>query len=116
MAAGAFPEALVALREAQQPEAAAMFVVACHEIRKAFITDSQSDEESGPSVKEDVPPLPGLNSDNEDVIADRLEFSSYSTGASAAKIIAFFVNSVFLVFRQAECLSAASLFLEFMYV
>lgn len=69
MAAGAFPEALGALREAQQPEAAAMFVVACHEIRKAFVTDSESNEESGPSVKEDVPLLPGLNPDNEDVIA-----------------------------------------------
>ncbi|KAL1823733.1 hypothetical protein ACET3Z_010511 [Daucus carota] len=69
VAAGAFPEALVALREAQQPEAAAMFIVACHEIQKAFTSDSESNDESGPAAKEPVPPLPGLNSDNEDVIA-----------------------------------------------
>lgn len=69
VAAGAFPEALVALREAQQPEAAAMFIVACHEIQKAMVTDSEPTEESSPTVKEAPPTLPGLNSDNEDVIA-----------------------------------------------
>ncbi|XP_057507898.1 uncharacterized protein LOC130790857 isoform X2 [Actinidia eriantha] len=75
VAAGALQEALAALREAQQPDTAAMFVLACCEIH-ADITAStlETNEESRSSVKDK---LPWLNPENEDVIAVGEYFEQY---------------------------------------
>ncbi|XWS70717.1 hypothetical protein CRYUN_Cryun03dG0071500 [Craigia yunnanensis] len=78
IAAGAIQEALAALREAQQPDTAAMFILACHEIHAEFITNLvDSDDESGSSIKDTVVDLPGLNPANEDVIAVGEYFGEY---------------------------------------
>ncbi|XVF34628.1 hypothetical protein REPUB_Repub18cG0075300 [Reevesia pubescens] len=70
VAAGAIQEALAALREAQQPHTAAMFILACREIHAEVITDLVvSDDESGSAIKDTLVDLPGLNPVNEDVIA-----------------------------------------------
>ena len=69
VAAGALQEALAALRGAQQPETAAMFILACREIHAEFVSSLDSDEESGEPNKETLLNLPELNPDNEDVIA-----------------------------------------------
>ncbi|PON63191.1 Guanine nucleotide-binding protein, beta subunit [Parasponia andersonii] len=70
VAAGALQEALAALREAQQPDSAAMFVLACREIHSEIISDLEhSDDESSSSIKEKLLKLPGLDPKNEDVIA-----------------------------------------------
>ncbi|GFY99724.1 transducin family protein [Actinidia rufa] len=75
VAAGALQEALAALREAQQPDTAAMFVLACREIH-ADITAStlETNEESRSLVKDK---LPWLNPENEDVIAVGEYFEQY---------------------------------------
>lgn len=68
--AGALQEALAALREAQQPDTAAMFILACREIHAERIADlGNSDDESSSLVKDKLPNLPGLDPENEDVIA-----------------------------------------------
>ncbi|XP_057538802.1 uncharacterized protein LOC130816161 isoform X1 [Amaranthus tricolor] len=70
VAAGAFREALTALREVQQPDTAAMFVVACREIHAdilANIEDSEGSTES--SSKDKLQNLPVLSLENEEVIA-----------------------------------------------
>lgn len=67
VAAGALPEALAALREAQQPDTAAMFVLACREIHSEIISDL--DDESSSSTNEKLLKLPGLDPENDDVIA-----------------------------------------------
>ncbi|KAA8523002.1 hypothetical protein F0562_009425 [Nyssa sinensis] len=69
VAAGALQEALAALREAQQPDTAAMFILACREIHAEIISSLDSDEESRSSIKDQQLSLPALNLDNEDVIA-----------------------------------------------
>ncbi|XP_059635123.1 uncharacterized protein LOC132277309 isoform X2 [Cornus florida] len=69
VAAGALQEALAALREAQQPDTAAMFILACREILAEIVSSLDLDEEFRCSIKEKVFLMPGLNPDNEDVIA-----------------------------------------------
>ena len=69
VAAGALQEALAALREAQQPDTAAMFILACHEIHADIISSLDMDEESRLSMEDKLLVLPGLNPENEDVIA-----------------------------------------------
>ncbi|CAI9100824.1 OLC1v1038003C1 [Oldenlandia corymbosa var. corymbosa] len=69
VAAGSLQDALAALREAQQPDTAAMFILACREIHADFISTMDSDEESSSLVKDKLPYLPGLNPENEDVVA-----------------------------------------------
>ena len=70
VAAGALQEALAVLREAQQPDTAAMFVLACREIHSEIISNLEhSDDESNSSTKEKLLKLPGLDPENEDVIA-----------------------------------------------
>lgn len=69
VAAGALQEALAALRGAQQPETASMFILACREIHAEFVSSLDPDEESGEPIKETLLNLPELNPDNEDVIA-----------------------------------------------
>ena len=69
---------MAALREAQQPDTAAMFILACHEIHAEFITNLVDlDDESGSSIKDTVVDLPGLNPANEDVIAVGEYFGEY---------------------------------------
>ncbi|XP_062078101.1 uncharacterized protein LOC133782749 [Humulus lupulus] len=68
VAAGALPEALAALRESQQPDTAAMFVLACREIHSEIISGLDLDDETSPT-KEKLLKLPGLDPENEDVIA-----------------------------------------------
>lgn len=70
VAAGAFQEALAALREAKLPDTAAMFVVACNEIHAEIISglvDSEGESESSTQAKHLN--LPGLEPENEDVVA-----------------------------------------------
>ncbi|XP_024959372.1 WD repeat-containing protein 11-like [Cynara cardunculus var. scolymus] len=68
IAAGSLQDALAALREAQQPDTAAMFIIACREIHAEFIKSSLEDSvsDSYSSLKEK---LVVLNPENEDVIA-----------------------------------------------
>lgn len=78
VAAGALQEALAALREAQQPDTAAMFILACREIHSEIISDlGHSDDESSFSTKEKLLKLPGLDPENEDVIAVGEYFGEY---------------------------------------
>ncbi|CAA3001063.1 WD repeat-containing 11 isoform X2 [Olea europaea subsp. europaea] len=67
--AGALQEALAALREAQLPDTAAMFIFACHEILDKFLSIPDFDGESDSSSRNKKLNLPGLNPENEDVIA-----------------------------------------------
>ncbi|CAI0542843.1 unnamed protein product [Linum tenue] len=76
VAAGALPEALAALREAHQPDTAAMFILACREIHSEILTNSE-DELDGPSVKDPPPNLPGLDPENEDVLVVGEYFGQY---------------------------------------
>ncbi|KAL3535883.1 hypothetical protein ACH5RR_004344 [Cinchona calisaya] len=69
VAAGSLQDALAALREAQQPDTAAMFILACREIHADFISSLESDEELDSLIKDKLPYLPGLNPESEDVIA-----------------------------------------------
>jgi hypothetical protein len=70
VAAGALQEVLVALREAQQPDTAAMFILACREIHAEITADlGNSDDESTSLTKDKLHNLPGLDPENEDVIA-----------------------------------------------
>lgn len=74
VAAGAIQEALAALREAQQPDTAAMFILACREIHTQFITNlGGSEDETNDSVVD----LPGLSPGNDYVIAVGEYFGEY---------------------------------------
>ncbi|KAK8604748.1 hypothetical protein V6N13_082223 [Hibiscus sabdariffa] len=79
VAAGSIQEALAALRESQQPDTAAMFILACREIHAEFITNLVvgSEDESGSSINDSVVDLPGLNPANDDVIAVGEYFGEY---------------------------------------
>ncbi|KAL4301978.1 hypothetical protein GQ457_10G003860 [Hibiscus cannabinus] len=78
VAAGSIQDALAALREAQQPATAAMFILACREIHAEFITNlAGSEDESGSSINDLVVDLPGLNPANDDVIAVGEYFGEY---------------------------------------
>ncbi|KAL2929681.1 WD repeat-containing protein 11 [Bienertia sinuspersici] len=68
--AGAFREALAALREAQQPDTAAMFVVACREIHADILANMEETEQgTESSTKGHHLILPELSLENEEVIA-----------------------------------------------
>ncbi|XP_076929183.1 uncharacterized protein LOC143593436 [Bidens hawaiensis] len=67
VAAGSLQDALAALHEAQQPDTAAMFIIACREVHAEFIENLDPNED--PSVKEKLLVLRGLNPQNEVVIA-----------------------------------------------
>ncbi|PRQ46333.1 putative transcription factor WD40-like family [Rosa chinensis] len=78
VAAGAMQGALAALREVQQPDTAAMFILACREIHATIISESgNSDDESKSAIKDKLPHLPGLGPENEDVIAVGEYFGQY---------------------------------------
>ncbi|XP_074269146.1 uncharacterized protein LOC141592404 isoform X1 [Silene latifolia] len=71
VAAGAFREALTALREAQQPDTAAMFIVACREIHGDILANMGHIEHrpESSSYKDQPLVLPELSAENEEVIA-----------------------------------------------
>ncbi|XP_054821637.1 uncharacterized protein LOC129320288 isoform X2 [Prosopis cineraria] len=77
VAAGALQEALAALREAQLPETAAMFILACHEIHSEIIASFDVSDDESPSFKENLVHLPGLDPRSEDVIAVGEYFGQY---------------------------------------
>ncbi|XP_052199834.1 uncharacterized protein LOC127806520 isoform X2 [Diospyros lotus] len=77
VAAGALQEALAALREAQQPDTAAMFILACRETCTDIISSLDLDDESRSSIKDKALLSPGLNPENEDVIAVGEYFGQY---------------------------------------
>ncbi|XP_043724935.1 WD repeat-containing protein 11-like isoform X2 [Telopea speciosissima] len=79
IAAGAKEEALAALRDAQQPDTAAMFVLACHQINAEITSQSQSSNElSKPSAENKQSfILPHLNPEHEDVIAVSEYYGQY---------------------------------------
>ena len=68
VAAGAMQEALASLREAQLPDTAAMFILACREIHAEIIAKLGNTDEEVNSGK-NLLRLPGLDPENEDVIA-----------------------------------------------
>ena len=66
----ALQEALAALREAQLPDTAAMFILACRETHAEVVSNlGILDEESSSSVKDELLNLRALDPNNEDVIA-----------------------------------------------
>ena len=78
VAAGALQEALAALREAHQPDTAAMFILACREIHSEIISElGHSDDESSSSTKENLLKLPGLDPENDDVITVSEYYGQY---------------------------------------
>ncbi|KAK4853158.1 hypothetical protein QYF36_004671 [Acer negundo] len=78
VAAGALQEALAALRETQQPDTAAMFVLACREIYAETFTKMENPDDESESTGKSMPVnLPGLNPENEDVIAVAEYFGQY---------------------------------------
>ncbi|TQD70992.1 hypothetical protein C1H46_043475 [Malus baccata] len=78
VAAGALQEALAALREAQQPDTAAMFILACRETHANFISDlGNCDDESSSSIKDKPLNLPGLGPESEDVMAVSEYYGQY---------------------------------------
>ncbi|KAK7388665.1 hypothetical protein VNO78_23487 [Psophocarpus tetragonolobus] len=78
VAAGALQEALAALREAQLPDTAAMFIIACREIHAEIVSNlGIPDDESSSSVKDELLNLCALDPNNEDVIAVDEYFGQY---------------------------------------
>lgn len=80
MAAGSLQEALAALREVQQPDTVAMFVLACKEIHSEIVTEiSSQDQESEFDYGEGtvMTDLPGLEPGKEEVAAVCEYFQQY---------------------------------------
>ncbi|XP_010496533.1 PREDICTED: WD repeat-containing protein 11-like [Camelina sativa] len=82
VAAGSLQEALAALREVQQPDTVAMFVLACQEIHSEIVTELSSLEDESESEyasgEDTVPPdLPGLEPGKEEVTAVCEYFQQY---------------------------------------
>ncbi|XP_004508475.1 uncharacterized protein [Cicer arietinum] len=78
VAAGALQEALAALREAQLPDTAAMFILACREIHTEIVSNlDPTDDESSSSVSDKILNLRALDPENEDVIAVDEYFGQY---------------------------------------
>ncbi|VFQ67396.1 unnamed protein product [Cuscuta campestris] len=69
VAAGAFQEALAALREAQQPDTAAMFILACRETHAELLSGFDIDDKAIASVKDKLVSLPGLSPESDDAMA-----------------------------------------------
>lgn len=80
MAAGSLQEALAALREVQQPDTVAMFVLACKEIHSEIVTElSSQEEESETAFGESavLHDLPGLEPGKEEETAVCEYFQQY---------------------------------------
>ncbi|XP_072994075.1 uncharacterized protein [Typha latifolia] len=93
VAAGALPEALTALRNTQQPDTAAMFLLACHEIYSQITSRCEpADEASGSLNGRQQIQLPSGNVDDEDLIAVSEYYGQYQQ-----KLVHFCVDAVPLV-------------------
>ncbi|KAI9125535.1 hypothetical protein K1719_002953 [Acacia pycnantha] len=78
VAAGSLQEALAALREAQPPDTAAMFILTCREIHAELVSKlDNTDDESNTSIHDKALHLPGLDPQNEGVIAVGEYFGQY---------------------------------------
>ncbi|KAL3839811.1 hypothetical protein ACJIZ3_024402 [Penstemon smallii] len=77
VAAGAIQEALAALREAQLPDTAAMFILVCREIRLEFLSNMEDSSEETTPIRDQLLNIPGLDSENEDVVAVGEYFGQY---------------------------------------
>ncbi|XP_019452543.1 PREDICTED: WD repeat-containing protein 11-like isoform X1 [Lupinus angustifolius] len=78
VAAGALQEALTALRKAQLPDTAAMFILACREIHEEIVSNlGIINDESSSSVMDNLLNLRDLDPENEDVIAVGEYFGEY---------------------------------------
>ena len=78
VAAGALQEALAALREAQLPDTAAMFILACREIHAEIVSNlGIIDDDESSSSANNVLNLRALDPENEDVIAVGEYFGQY---------------------------------------
>ncbi|OWM65934.1 hypothetical protein CDL15_Pgr015359 [Punica granatum] len=77
VAAGALQEALAAIRAAQQPDTAAMFILACREIHEMFISNMRNSRDDESSAERERFSLPGLDLENEDVGAVGEYFGQY---------------------------------------
>ncbi|XP_016199251.1 WD repeat-containing protein 11 [Arachis ipaensis] len=78
VAAGALQEALAALREAQIPDTAAMFILACREIHADIVSNlGIVDEDELSSIGHNLLTLRALDPKNEDVIAVSEYFGQY---------------------------------------
>ncbi|KAL8206256.1 hypothetical protein R6Q57_009807 [Mikania cordata] len=69
VAAGSLQDALATLHEAQQPDTAAMFIIACREVHAEFLENLDPNEESSSEIKDKLLVLRGLSPQNEVVIA-----------------------------------------------
>lgn len=76
VAAGALQDALAALRVAQQPDTAAMFILACREIHEQIVSDLGNPKKDN-RVTDSWNTLPGLDPENDDVIAVGECFGQY---------------------------------------
>ncbi|CAH8306254.1 unnamed protein product [Eruca vesicaria subsp. sativa] len=80
VAAGSLQEALAALKEVQQPDTVAMFVLACNEIHSEIVTELSSQEEepeNGSGEGTVMTDLPGLEPEKEEVAAVCEYFQQY---------------------------------------
>ncbi|CAG7878529.1 unnamed protein product [Brassica rapa] len=78
VAAGSLQEALAALKEVQQPDTVAMFVLACNEIHSEIVNElSSQDEESTGELGTVMTDLPGLEPEKEEVAAVCEYFQQY---------------------------------------
>lgn len=78
MAAGSLQEALAALKEVQQPDTVAMFVLACNEIHSEIVNElSSQDEDSTGELGTVMTDLPGLEPGKEEVAAVCEYFQQY---------------------------------------
>ncbi|KAG9455783.1 hypothetical protein H6P81_000291 [Aristolochia fimbriata] len=76
--AGALHEALAALRDAQQPDTAALFLLACHEITaEATAMSGDKDQYSTAVDNEKSLFVAGINNEHEDVVAVSEYFGHY---------------------------------------
>ncbi|KAF3525464.1 hypothetical protein F2Q69_00047166 [Brassica cretica] len=78
VAAGSLQEALAALKEVQQPDTVAMFVLACNEIHSEIVNElSSQDEDSTGELGTVMTDLPGLEPGKEEVAAVCEYFQQY---------------------------------------
>lgn len=78
VAAGALADAFAALRDARQPDTAAMFLLACHEIYTQISSNSETSVETYEDMEEKQRfQLPSRNLDDDDIKAVSEFFGEY---------------------------------------
>ena len=66
VAAGCLQDALAVLREAEQPDTAAMLMIACREVHEEFVESLDPNDDSSAMVKDKLTPL---NPQSQQVVA-----------------------------------------------